>query len=42
MLLEMIEAVVKNKQVETTGHEILKKVHPHPTMSESGYGKLFR
>jgi dihydrolipoamide dehydrogenase len=28
------EAVVARK-LETTGHEILKAVHPHPTMSEA-------
>lgn len=30
----IIEAVVARK-LETTGHEILKAVHPHPTMSEA-------
>ena len=28
------EAVVARK-LETTGHEIVKSVHPHPTMSEA-------
>ena len=28
------EAVVARK-LETTGHEVLKAVHPHPTMSEA-------
>jgi dihydrolipoamide dehydrogenase len=30
----IIEAVVA-RNLETTGHEILKSVHPHPTMSEA-------
>jgi len=30
----IVEAVVARK-LETTGHEILKSVHPHPTMSEA-------
>ena len=24
-----------SEKLETTGHEILKSVHPHPTMSEA-------
>jgi dihydrolipoamide dehydrogenase len=28
------EAVVAHK-LENTGHEILKSIHPHPTMSEA-------
>lgn len=32
---EMIAEVVAARKLETTGHEIIKSVHPHPTMSES-------
>ena len=32
---EMIAEIVAAKALETTGHEILKAVHPHPTMSEA-------
>ncbi len=32
---EMIAEVVTARQLETTGHEIIKTVHPHPTMSEA-------
>ncbi len=32
---EMIAEIVAAKKLETTGHEILKAVHPHPTMSEA-------
>ena len=32
---EMIAEVVAARKLETTGHEILKTVHPHPTMSEA-------
>lgn len=32
---EMIAEVVAARKLETTGHEILKSVHPHPTMSEA-------
>lgn len=32
---EMIAEVVVAKKLETTGHEIIKAVHPHPTMSEA-------
>lgn len=32
---EMIAELVVAKNLETTGHEILKSVHPHPTMSEA-------
>jgi dihydrolipoamide dehydrogenase len=32
---EMIAEVVAARNLETTGHEILKTVHPHPTMSEA-------
>ena len=32
---EMIAEAVVARKLETTGHEILKAVHPHPTMSEA-------
>jgi dihydrolipoamide dehydrogenase len=32
---EMIAEVVASRKLETTGHEMLKTVHPHPTMSEA-------
>ena len=32
---EMIAEAVLGRKLETTGHEILKTVHPHPTMSEA-------
>lgn len=32
---EMIAEVVVARKLETTGHEIVKAVHPHPTMSEA-------
>jgi dihydrolipoamide dehydrogenase len=32
---EMIAELVTAKKLETTGHEILKAIHPHPTMSEA-------
>ena len=32
---EMIAEVVTARRLETTGEEILKAVHPHPTMSEA-------
>ncbi|MEO5572580.1 MAG: dihydrolipoyl dehydrogenase [Bacteroidia bacterium] len=32
---EMIAEVVVARKLETTGHEIIKTVHPHPTMSEA-------
>ena len=32
---EMIAEDVVARKLETTGHEILKAVHPHPTMSEA-------
>lgn len=32
---EMIAEAVLARKLETTGHEILKAVHPHPTMSEA-------
>ncbi|ALI99837.1 dihydrolipoyl dehydrogenase [Rufibacter tibetensis] len=32
---EMIAEIVVARKLETTGHEIIKAVHPHPTMSEA-------
>jgi dihydrolipoamide dehydrogenase len=32
---ELIAEVVASRKLETTGHEIIKTVHPHPTMSEA-------
>lgn len=32
---EMIAELVLARKLETTGHEIIKAVHPHPTMSEA-------
>jgi dihydrolipoamide dehydrogenase len=32
---EMIAEVVVARKLETTGHEIIKSVHPHPTLSEA-------
>ena len=32
---EMIAEVVAIRKLETTGHELIKTVHPHPTMSEA-------
>lgn len=32
---EMIAEIVAIRKLETTGHEIIKTVHPHPTMSEA-------
>ena len=32
---DMIAEAVVERKLETTGHEILKAVHPHPTMSEA-------
>lgn len=32
---EMIAEVVVARKLETTGHEIIKAVHPHPTLSEA-------
>lgn len=44
---EMIAEAVVARKLETTGHEIIKSVHPHPTMSEaimeavaSAYGEV--
>ncbi|WP_025764159.1 dihydrolipoyl dehydrogenase [Dyadobacter tibetensis] len=35
---EMIAEVVVARKLETTAHEILRSVHPHPTMSEAVKG----
>ncbi len=32
---EMIAEVVTARKLEATGHEIIKSIHPHPTMSEA-------
>ncbi|MGQ9848070.1 MAG: dihydrolipoyl dehydrogenase [Bacteroidales bacterium] len=32
---EMIAELVVSKTFETTGHELIKSIHPHPTMSEA-------
>ncbi|MDR9397859.1 MAG: dihydrolipoyl dehydrogenase [Salibacter sp.] len=32
---EMVAELVSIRKLETTGHEIIKTVHPHPTMSEA-------
>ncbi|MGE0637845.1 MAG: dihydrolipoyl dehydrogenase [Bacteroidia bacterium] len=32
---EMIAELVHARKLETTGHELIKTVHPHPTMSEA-------
>ena len=32
---EMIAEVVAARKLETTAYEIIKSVHPHPTMSEA-------
>jgi dihydrolipoamide dehydrogenase len=32
---ELIAEIVAARKLETTGHEIIKTVHPHPTMSEA-------
>jgi dihydrolipoamide dehydrogenase len=32
---EMIAEMVVARKLETTGHELLKSIHPHPTMSEA-------
>ena len=32
---EMIAEVVAARKLETTAHEIIKSIHPHPTMSEA-------
>ena len=32
---EMIAEIIALRKLETTGHELIKTVHPHPTMSEA-------
>ncbi|MGC8803260.1 MAG: dihydrolipoyl dehydrogenase, partial [Bacteroidales bacterium] len=32
---EMIAELVVARNLETTGHELIKSIHPHPTMSEA-------
>ncbi|HNZ72093.1 MAG TPA: dihydrolipoyl dehydrogenase, partial [Prolixibacteraceae bacterium] len=32
---EMISELVVARKLEITGHELLKTIHPHPTMSEA-------
>jgi dihydrolipoamide dehydrogenase len=32
---EMVAELVSIRKLETTGHEIIKTIHPHPTMSEA-------
>ena len=32
---EMIAEAVVGRKLETTGHEVLKSIHPHPTLSEA-------
>ena len=32
---EMVAEVVAARKLETTGHEIIRSMHPHPTMSEA-------
>ena len=32
---ELIAEVISARKLETTGHEIIKSIHPHPTMSEA-------
>jgi dihydrolipoamide dehydrogenase len=32
---DMIAEAVLGRRLETTGHEVLKTIHPHPTMSEA-------
>ena len=32
---DMIAEAVLSRKLETTGHEVLKTIHPHPTMSEA-------
>jgi len=32
---EMIAEIVVARNLETTGHEMIKSIHPHPTMSEA-------
>ena len=32
---EMIAEIVVARKLETTGYEMIKSIHPHPTMSEA-------
>ena len=32
---EMVAEAVAARKLETTGHDILKTIHPHPTLSEA-------
>jgi dihydrolipoamide dehydrogenase len=32
---EMISEIIVARNLETTGHELIKSIHPHPTMSEA-------
>ncbi len=32
---ELISEIIVARNLETTGHEIIKSIHPHPTMSEA-------
>jgi dihydrolipoamide dehydrogenase len=32
---EMIAEIVALRKLESTGHELIKTIHPHPTMSEA-------
>jgi len=32
---EMIAELVLARKLESTGHELIKTVHPHPTLSEA-------
>ena len=31
----MIAEIVALRKLETTGHELIKTIHPHPTLSEA-------
>ena len=31
----MVAEAVSARKLETTGHDILKTIHPHPTLSEA-------
>lgn len=32
---ELVAEAVVARRLETTGHEIIKSIHPHPTLSEA-------
>ena len=34
-MTEMVAELVALRKLETTGHELIKTVHPHPTLSEA-------